>query len=150
MTKSYVKIESPKVDDYLRLRHVCGLRQRTREAAETGLMNSLYAVTLYNTEGCAIGMGRVVGDGGCNFEVVDIAVDPDYQGNGFGRLIVEHVMNYLESNVPLQSYVSLVANTPWLYEKFRFEPCAPKLTGMQLNQKFLANHSKPTPEGGAV
>lgn len=34
-------------------------------------------------------MGRVIGDGGTTFQIVDIAVDPDYQGQGYGRVILE-------------------------------------------------------------
>jgi GNAT superfamily N-acetyltransferase len=33
-------------------------------------------------------MGRVIGDGGTTFQIVDIAVDPDYQGQGYGRVIL--------------------------------------------------------------
>jgi GNAT superfamily N-acetyltransferase len=127
-----IVLEAPTIQDYLKLRRVSGLRERTTQAAEIGLKSSLFAVTLYMEGGEAIGMGRVVGDGGCNFEVVDIAVHPDYQGQGYGRLIMEHIMDFLRKNVPKGSYVSLIANTPWLYEKFGFEPCAPRLTGMHL------------------
>ncbi|WP_269969021.1 MULTISPECIES: hypothetical protein [unclassified Shewanella] len=35
----------------------------------------------------AVGMGRVVGDGTLNFEIVDIAVYPAYQGKIDGRQI---------------------------------------------------------------
>jgi len=122
---------TPAVDSYLRLREDCGLSARSREAAERGLPNSLFAVTLYGENDFAIGMGRVVGDGGCNFEVVDIAVDPAHQGSGLGRLVMEEISAWLDANVPPGSYVCLIADTPWLYEKFGFEYCAPKLHGMQ-------------------
>lgn len=121
----------PAVADYLRLRRDSGLAERSAEAAEKGLGNSLFAVTLYNEKGVAVGMGRVVGDGGCNFEVMDIAVDPAYQGRGLGRRIMEHITVYLDNNVPSGSYVCLIADAPWLYEKFDFEYCAPRLQGMQ-------------------
>ncbi|WP_460225703.1 GNAT family N-acetyltransferase, partial [Aurantivibrio infirmus] len=127
-----VKHSPPDIESYLRLRKISGLRERTRAAAEIGLKNSLFAVTLLDEKGEVIGMGRVVGDGGCNFEVVDIAVDPNFQGQGLGRKIMEEIMEYLKEHVPEQSYVSLIANTPWLYEKFGFEYCAPKFHGMQI------------------
>ena len=33
-------------------------------------------------------MGRVIGDGGLFFQVVDIAVEPAHQGRGLGKAIV--------------------------------------------------------------
>jgi GNAT superfamily N-acetyltransferase len=46
-------------------------------------------------------MGRIVGDGALNFEIVDIAVDPKYHKQGFGRVIMEHIMAYLDKEAPL-------------------------------------------------
>ena len=71
----------PDVEGYLHLRKITGLSPRSRKAFEIGLPNSLFAVSIFDKE-MLIGMGRVVGDGGCNFEVVDIAVDPQYQARG--------------------------------------------------------------------
>jgi len=55
-----------------------------------GLPNSLYAVQ-FRLDGELIAMGRVIGDGGCFFQIVDIAVDPAHQGQGLGRRIMEHI-----------------------------------------------------------
>ena len=130
-----LKLEVPDIESYLRLRVDSGLSPRSREAANRGLPNTLFAVTLFNSENYAVGMGRIVGDGGCNFEVVDIAVDPAYQGKGLGRLIMEQICQYLDKEVPPQSYVCLIADTPWLYEKFGFDYCAPDLHGMHRLQR---------------
>lgn len=78
----------PDVEDYIRLRAVTGMSPRSKIAAERGLPNSLFAVVVPDGE-TAIGMGRVVGDGGLNFEIVDIAVDPAYQGQGWSRKIMK-------------------------------------------------------------
>lgn len=77
-------------------------------------------------------MGRIVGDGRYNFEVVDIAVDPQYQGQGLGRQIMENIMAFLNRNAPEGSYISLVADVPELYEKFGFNKCSPKSEGVYL------------------
>ncbi len=131
--------EIPPVDDFLRLRKVAGLSERSRASAEAGLPNSLFAVTVRDSEQRVVGMGRVVGDGGCNFEVVDIAVEPACQGKGLGRLIMTAISNYLDQNVPPGAYTSLIADTPWLYEKFGFEYCAPDLHGMQQIRKLKSD-----------
>ena len=65
----------PGIDDYRRLRVATGLSPRSAEAAARGLPNTLFGVSvLYGEQ--VIGMGRVIGDGGCFFTVVDIAVEP--------------------------------------------------------------------------
>ena len=56
-------------------------------AAAIGLPNSLYAVQVFDGAN-VVGMGRVIGDGGLFFQVVDIAVLPAYQGQGLGKQIM--------------------------------------------------------------
>lgn len=117
------------VEDFLRLRDVTGLSPRTKEAAEKGLPRSLYGVTIeFETE--TVAMGRVVGDGALNFEIVDIAVDPEHQGRGLGTKIMQHIMDYLEAEAPSGGYISLMADVPKLYEKFGFRLSRPRSEGM--------------------
>ena len=82
-------------------------------------------------------MGRVVGDGGCNFEIVDIAVHPDYQRQGLGRQFMDAVMAFIHEAAPESAYVDLIADhhSPALYSKYGFEPVAPKSLGMALTIK---------------
>ncbi len=119
----------PDIEDYMRLRAVTGMPPRSKVAAERGLPKSLFAVVVLDDE-TAIGMGRVVGDGGLNFEIVDIAVDPTYQSQGWGRKIMEAIMMYLEREAPQGCYISLIADVPEFYERFGFKRCAPKAEGM--------------------
>ncbi|MEL7536240.1 MAG: GNAT family N-acetyltransferase [Pseudomonadota bacterium] len=122
---------APSVLEYCELRRVCGLSPKTIEAAERGLPNSLYATTIRD-QGKLIAMGRVVGDRGCNYEVVDIAVHPDYQRQGLGQQIMAAIMSFIEADAPESAYVSLIADhhSPALYSKFGFEPTAPVSIGM--------------------
>ena len=117
------------VDDFIRLRNVSGLTPRPRDAAEKGLPRSLFGVTItFGSE--TVGMGRVIGDGALNFEIVDIAVDPEHQRKGLGSLIMQSIMNYLESEAPTGAYITLMADVPELYEKFGFKLSRPKSEGM--------------------
>jgi ribosomal protein S18 acetylase RimI-like enzyme len=119
----------PDIEDHLRLRAVTGMSPRSRVAAERGLPKSLFATIVLDGEN-TIGIGRVVGDGGLNFEIVDIAVDPGYQGQGLSRKIMEAIMAYLDREAPQGCYISLIADVPEFYEKFGFKRCAPKAEGM--------------------
>ena len=123
----------PGADEYRALRVDAGLSPKTAEAAERGLAGSLYGVCL-RVNGRLVGMGRIVGDGGLNYEVVDIAVHPDYQRQGLGSRIMTALMAYLEREAPSSAYVSLIADhgAPALYSKFGFEFTAPASVGMAL------------------
>lgn len=128
-----LRLETPDADTYRRLRTGAGLSAKTAEAAARGLPNSLFAVQVVH-DGAAIGMGRVIGDGGCFYQVVDIAVLPAHQGRGLGKLIMQEISRYLEQQVPTSAYVSLIADgqAQDLYAQFGFRPTAPASVGMAL------------------
>ncbi|HEU4534668.1 MAG TPA: GNAT family N-acetyltransferase [Polyangiaceae bacterium] len=133
MTDDIVLIERfPEVDDYLRLRAVAGMHSKTREAASRALPNTLYGVRL-ERDGEIVGMGRVIGDNGCFFTVVDIAVVPELQGRGLGKRIMAALDAWLRHNVPPSAYVTLVADgdAKYLYTKFGFVESAPVAVNME-------------------
>lgn len=78
----------PKI--YQSFRIQSGLSPKSMEAAEIGMKNSLCCVTVLDTdkEGAIVGMGRLVGDGACHCQDVDICVLPEYQKKGVGKLIM--------------------------------------------------------------
>lgn len=133
-TSYEARAQIPTVGDYVRIRLAAGLSRKTEEAATVGLKNSLFAVTVFYKDE-PVGIGRVVGGGGCFFEVVDIAVLPEHQGKGVGKLIMNALMAYLRENAPSSAYVSLMADhgTPAFYERFGFRRAeAPHAAGMYL------------------
>ncbi|WP_421869892.1 GNAT family N-acetyltransferase [Pararhizobium sp.] len=121
----------PGIDDYLRLRDVSGLSPFSREAAEKGLPNSIFGVCLMNGD-TVVGMGRIIGDGGCFFQVTDIAIMPEHQGKGLGKMIMAALTGYIESQLPKTAYISLIADVPAnrLYQQFGFAETAPRSVGM--------------------
>lgn len=128
----YVLVERvPTVTEFRDLRRLVGLSQKTEEAAVAGLPNTRFAVVI-ELEGAAIGMGRVIGDGGTAFQITDIAVLPAHQGKGLGKRIVGALVAWLRANAPKSAYVSLIADGPAkdLYAQFGFEPVMPASIGM--------------------
>ena len=128
--------KTPAIDDYLRLRRITGLSPFSTEAAASGLPGSLYAVRVEAADE-TIGMGRVIGDGGCFVQIVDIAVDPDHQGKGLGKLIMTALMEWVDAELPASAYVSLLADVPadQLYAQYGFAPTAPRTIGMSYRVK---------------
>jgi ribosomal protein S18 acetylase RimI-like enzyme len=116
-----VRAQVPTVGDYIRIRLAAGLSRKTEEAATIGLKNSHFAVMVFYADE-PVGIGRVVGDGGCFLEIVDIAVLPKHQQKGVGTLIMDALMAYVNEHAPKSAYVSLMADhgTPAFYEKFGF------------------------------
>ena len=121
----------PAVEDYLKLRREAGLSPFSREAAERGLPNSIFAVCLMHGEE-TVGMGRIIGDGGCFFQVTDIAILPAHQGRGLAKWIMQALTAYMNEALPKTAYVSLIADVPAnrLYQQFGFAETAPGSLGM--------------------
>jgi len=121
------------VEVYRGLRDLSGLSPKSRVASELGLKNSLQAVMI-KIDDEIIGMGRLIGDGGCFCQVVDICVNPKVQGLGVGKAIMKNLMDFIEHHLPETCYVSLIADgdASYLYEKFGFRDTAPKSKGMYL------------------
>lgn len=121
----------PAVETYRYLREASGLSPKTQEAAERGLKNSLFAVLITENDQ-VVGMGRVTGDGGATYQVCDIAVLPDHQGLGLGKMIMTEIKHYLDENAPESAYVSLIADGPakHLYTQYGFVSVEPASIGM--------------------
>ena len=129
--------EIPAAGEYRTLRELAGLSPKSGAAARQGLPNSLFAVCVRDDDDVLIGMGRGVGDGGLNFDVVDVAVHPDYQRRGMGTKIMQSLMAYIDETAADSAYVSLLADegAPVLYRRFGFEFTAPRTVGMAFTVK---------------
>ncbi|MFD1172331.1 GNAT family N-acetyltransferase [Oceanobacillus picturae] len=123
--------DAPTPQEYIDLRLEGGISGKSKEAATIGLKNSLFAVSIYD-QGVLIGMGRIIGDGGAFFQIVDIVVKPSYQGKGLGKAVMRELMSYLDNHTYSGSYVSLIADDPAnkLYEQFGFRYTYPASHGM--------------------
>jgi ribosomal protein S18 acetylase RimI-like enzyme len=132
--KLVVRHDKPSVEQYLALRKEVGLSEMSAEGAAVGLPNSCFAVTLYE-EDSLIGMGRVIGDGGCFFQITDIAVKPSHQGRGLGKIIMREIKAFLNT-LPDKAYISLIADgeASKLYAQYGFESVMPRSQGMFLRR----------------
>ena len=118
MTYLYLH-ENPKPQEYCALRIRCGLSAKEIEHIKSALEKTLYSICIQD-QGKLIGMGRIVGDLGTTVQIVDIAVDPDYQGQKLGNMIMKNIMTYIKKNVPETCFVNLFADVDFLYQKFGF------------------------------
>jgi ribosomal protein S18 acetylase RimI-like enzyme len=132
----YRLIESPPgADEYLELRLRSGLSPKTREQASAALPGSWAAChVVHQASGQTVGMGRVIGDGGWYFHVVDMAVLSDHQRRGLGDAILRSLLDRIRADAPRGAYVNLLADPPGrrLYARHGFAETAPRSVGMAL------------------
>lgn len=76
------------------------------EQVREALINTIAAFTVYDREQ-AVGMVRLIGDGGMSFYIKDFAVIPSYQSKGVGTLLMESLEKYIRESISSEWAVSL-------------------------------------------
>ncbi|WP_206330443.1 GNAT family N-acetyltransferase [Modestobacter sp. KNN46-3] len=124
---------APQVEEYLTLRRRSGLSPKTSNQATAALSGSWAAASVVHS-GTAVAMGRVIGDGGWYFHVVDMAVLPEHQRRGLGDAVLTRLLARIAAVAPPNAYVNLLADPPGrrLYARHGFVETAPDSIGMAL------------------
>jgi GNAT superfamily N-acetyltransferase len=128
-------MSAPPLPDYLRLRAGAGLSPTSEEQATAGLHGAWAAChVIHEATGEVVGMGRLLGDGGWYFHVIDMAVLPEHQRRGLGDAVLTALLDCVRSAAPPGAYVNLLADLPGrrLYERHHFVETAPNSIGMSL------------------
>ena len=125
----------PSVAAYLELRARAGLSPKRDDQAAASLPGSWAAChVLYDGDDHAVAMGRLIGDGGWYFHVIDMAVLPEHQRRGLGTAVLDHLLAEVRRRAPRGAYVNLLADPPGrpLYARHGFAETAPDAIGMGL------------------
>lgn len=108
---------------FCRLREQVNFQKVSQRQAKKILENTSYiSAAFYNNE--LVGVTRLLFDYGTDAYITDVIVNPNYQGCGIGRLLIENVLNYIRQNVTDTKVVcSLYANQGKedFYQRFGFE-----------------------------
>jgi len=96
--------------DFINLRKVLGWKEINLQQVQKGLNNTMCKVSVkVNKETVAI--GRLVGDYSCKGVLSDILVHPDWQGKGFGKIVVTSLLNMVKDSLK-ESDVFQIEATP--------------------------------------
>ena len=145
----------PSVPEYRHLRAASGLTPMTEAQSRAVPNGTWYSCHVTfdadttdpppkdNTDGNAVAMGRIIGDGGWYFVIADMAVLPNHQRKGLGDAIIKHLLAYIRANAPEgDPYVNLTADPPGmkLYSRNGFIESAPQNeVGMMLPANWRDN-----------
>jgi GNAT superfamily N-acetyltransferase len=117
----------PELTHYLRLRRDSGLTPVRADQGAAAITGSWSACHVVDADGVPVAMGRVIGDGGWYFHVVDVATDPGHQRQGLGRRVVEWLIADVRARAPEGAYLSLIGDPPGqrLYRSLGLDDVAP-------------------------
>jgi GNAT superfamily N-acetyltransferase len=121
----------PTVEEHRALFESVGWAPYAPEAAEIALRHSLYGLVALH-EGQAVGIVRIVGDGGKFYYIQDFAVRPEHQGKGLGTRMLEHLLAWIRAHAPHDPFVGLFATSVAipLYQEYGFSEHRDELSGM--------------------
>lgn len=131
MNNYSLKTGKLKVDEYQSLRKTTGWDMLDDKVVKRALENDLFSVCVYDNK-APVGMGRVIGDGAIYFYIQDIIVAPEYKGKGIGKLIMEHVEQYINKTANNNSFIGLMAavGVKEFYYKFGYKERPDNRPGM--------------------
>ena len=101
-----VKMNALSADTFLELYSSVGWEPPCREQVEKALRHSAASFTAYDGDK-PVGMARLIGDFGMSFYIKDLAVLPEYQSRGVGRLITRVLEDLILHSIPEGWAVSL-------------------------------------------
>ena len=115
------------------------------EQAQKAINNGLFTVTAICDEK-VVGMGRLVGDGVMYWYLQEVCVDPEYQGKGIGKSIVNRLIAHVkQSGLPgTKVTIGLMAakGKESFYEKLGFSVRPNDNAGAGMVQRVIINESK--------
>ena len=131
--------DSITAEEYMELRRRVNWREFPLEEAQAGIDNS-YMIVCVRDDDKAIGVVRLLWDGGYIAFLSDVIVDPDYQGQGIGRHLVEcaikRVKDDMKPSYKVKMCLMAAQGKEPFYEKFGFEVRPNDRLGAGMDQWF--------------
>ena len=108
MAEAVLVSRFPTVEEFISLRREAGWHVPQPDAVIESLKNTLFAVCV-EEDGKFVGSGRIIGDGALVYVVEGVIILPEYQKKGYGTMIMDALMRYIQKNAKPTSHISLFA-----------------------------------------
>ena len=124
------ELRLPSVDEHRRLAASVGWEDHFDGETIGGSITGSLQGAVILSDGVAVAMGRIVGDGVRYFYLQDVIVDPEHADGGLGSRVVEALLEWIAVTAPAPAFVGLFASpeAEGLYSEFGFDTA--DMTGM--------------------
>lgn len=106
---------------YYDLRKKVNFKEYALEDVKIALEHNLFSVVVYD-EKRPIGIARIVGDDRIVFFIKDVVVDPAYQKQKIGDILMKAMFGYIEKKACDEAYIGLMSTPECtaFYEQYGF------------------------------
>lgn len=113
--------EEINVDDYIIVRDTAGFMEYSKDHHIKSINNSLLTCILYVNK-TPVAIARLVGDDIATFFIKDVVVRPEYKGLGYGKIVFNEILNYINKHAAPNAYIALMASkeSESFYKRFGF------------------------------
>lgn len=112
--------------DFYEMRCSVSWKEATVDQLEKAIEKSMIVVGIYEDNKIAA-MGRLVGDYTFKALLTDIIVKPEYQGNGYGKIIVSKILEIAKENIKIGE-ILCIEGTPTKGNLEFYKKCGFKYT----------------------
>ena len=98
----------PRLAEYQQLRSSARLDPKTDAQAAAALRGSWAVCHVRAPGGAAVGMGRVIGDGGWHFTIADVVTHPQYRNAGLENRVLEWLLKQIALRAPADPWVTVI------------------------------------------
>ncbi|MBN2460935.1 MAG: GNAT family N-acetyltransferase [Candidatus Cloacimonetes bacterium] len=102
------------------------------------LKNSWFCLSGY-LDNRLIGFGRIVSDGLLHAMIYDMIIHPDYQGYGYGALILKKLLEKCQSHRIRDIQLFSARNKMGFYKRFGFTTRPAEAQGMEIKYRISEN-----------
>ena len=92
-----IEYNSLSVEEYISILNTVGWKIPSKRLLEKSLKNGINVKCVIDKK--TIGMARFVSDGGYAGLLMDVVVIPKFQGNGYGKLLINSLLDYLKNQL---------------------------------------------------